>query len=127
MGGRVGGHGCTGPEYADLVEVSWQDPRCVVCLQTSVEGESMTVRSKAHVIPGSVGGQLWALCLCKRCNNKMGRMEALLARDISVRRIVKYQLQSISSAFTSAASRPSIRLISSAATRRGARRCRGPA
>lgn len=53
----------------------------------------MSVRSAAHVIPESVGGELSALCLCKRCNNEMGRMEALLAKDISVRRRVKYQLQ----------------------------------
>jgi hypothetical protein len=54
----------------------------------------MTVRSAAHVIPESVGGELSALCLCKRCNNQMGRSEALLAKDISVRRHVKYQLRS---------------------------------
>ena len=53
----------------------------------------MTQRSDAHVIPESVGGALSALCLCKRCNNEMGRSEALLAKDISVRRRVKYQLQ----------------------------------
>jgi hypothetical protein len=54
----------------------------------------MTVRSDAHIIPQSVGGDLSALCLCKRCNNEMGRSEALLATDISVRRNVKYGLQS---------------------------------
>lgn len=53
----------------------------------------MTARSEAHVIPESIGGNLSALCLCKRCNNEMGRSEALLAKDISVRRRVKYQLQ----------------------------------
>lgn len=54
----------------------------------------MTGRSDAHVLPKSVGGELSALCLCKRCNNEMGRSEALLAKDVSVRRRVKYQLQS---------------------------------
>jgi hypothetical protein len=74
--------------------VPWDDPRCVVCLGTPVAGNEMTVRSDAHVIPESVGGVLSAFCLCKRCNNEMGRMEALLARDVSVRRRVNYQLQS---------------------------------
>jgi hypothetical protein len=54
----------------------------------------MSVRSEAHVIPASVGGELSVFCLCKRCNNEMGRMEALLAKDISVRRHVKYALRS---------------------------------
>lgn len=53
----------------------------------------MSMRSEAHVIPESVGGELSALCVCKRCNNEMGRTEALLAKDISVRRLVKYQLR----------------------------------
>lgn len=53
----------------------------------------MTLRSDAHVLPRSIGGELSALCLCRRCNNEMGRSEALLAKDISVRRRVKYQLQ----------------------------------
>jgi hypothetical protein len=53
----------------------------------------MTARSNAHVIPQSVGGVLFAACLCKRCNSEMGRMEALLAKDMIVRRLVKYQLQ----------------------------------
>jgi len=76
------------------VQVSWLDPRCVVCLGTPVAGREMTVRSDAHVIPESLGGKLSALCLCKRCNNEMGRMEARLAMDVSVRRRVNYQLQS---------------------------------
>ena len=74
--------------------VPWSDPRCVVCLGTPVAGNGMTARSDAHVIPESVGGVLSAFCLCKRCNNEMGRMEALLARDVSVRRSVNYQLHS---------------------------------
>lgn len=74
--------------------VPWDDPRCVVCLGTPVAGEEMTVSSDAHVIPESLGGVLSAFCLCKRCNNEMGRMEAQLARDVSVRRRVNYQLQS---------------------------------
>lgn len=78
----------------DEVRVPWDDPRCVVCLATPVAGDEMTVRSDAHVIPESVGGVLSAFCMCKRCNNEMGRMEALLARDVSVRRRVSYQLQS---------------------------------
>jgi hypothetical protein len=76
------------------VQVPWPDPRCIVCLGTPIDGESMTERSNAHVLPQSIGGELSALCLCKRCDNEMGRSEALLAKDISVRRRVKYQLQS---------------------------------
>src|SRR3954452_10904109 len=76
------------------VLVPWDDPRCVVCLGAPVGGNEMTVRSDAHVIPESVGGVLSAFCLCKRCNNEMGGMEAVLARDVRVRRRVNYQLQS---------------------------------
>jgi hypothetical protein len=53
----------------------------------------MTARSDGHVIPPAVGGELSAVNLCKRCNSEMGRMEALLAKDVSVRRDVKYYLQ----------------------------------
>jgi hypothetical protein len=76
------------------MRVPWHDPRCVVCLGSPSEGKPMTARSDEHIIPESIGGELSAFLLCKRCNNEMGRMEALLARDLSVRRRVKYELQS---------------------------------
>lgn len=75
------------------MKVPWSDSRCVVCLGTPVEGDPLSAHSNAHVIPESVGGKLSALCLCKRCNSEMGRMEAILAKDISVRLLVKNQLQ----------------------------------
>jgi hypothetical protein len=76
------------------VRVFWADPRCIVCLSTPVDDRPMTARTDGHVIPSSVGGELSALNLCKRCNSEMGRMEALLAKDVSIRRHVKYHLQS---------------------------------
>jgi HNH endonuclease len=75
------------------VQIDWSDERCIVCLRTPRDADPTTVRTVAHVIPQSLGGELSASFLCKRCNSEMGRMEALLARDISVRRLVKYQLQ----------------------------------
>ena len=45
----------------------------------------MTQRSNAHVIPRSIGGKLTAFLLCKSCNGRMGRFEAVLAQDISIR------------------------------------------
>lgn len=48
----------------------------------------MTQRSDAHVIPKAVGGKLSSLFLCKNCNGRMGRFEAVLAQDISVRLLV---------------------------------------
>jgi HNH endonuclease len=76
------------------VRVPWDHPRCVVCLGTPVAGQQMTLRSDAHVIPESLGGVLSAYYLCKGCNNEMGRMEGLLARDVGVRQRVNYRLQS---------------------------------
>ena len=67
------------------MKIPWADERCILCLGTPREEEPMTVRSDAHVIPRSIGGKLSALVLCKRCNGRMGRFEAILAQDVSVR------------------------------------------
>lgn len=48
----------------------------------------MTQLTDAHVFPRSIGGRLSARNLCKRCNSDMGKTEALLAQDISVRLLV---------------------------------------
>ena len=67
------------------MKVAWSDPRCLVCLTVPRVGAPLTQRTDAHVIPASVGGRLSAPNLCKRCNSEMGKAEALLAQDISVR------------------------------------------
>lgn len=67
------------------MKVAWADERCILCLGTPKADEPMTARSDAHVIPRSIGGKLSALFLCKDCNGRMGRFEATLAQDISVR------------------------------------------
>ncbi len=48
----------------------------------------MTQATEGHVIPQSIGGQLSATNICKRCNSDMGTAEALLAQDISVRLLI---------------------------------------
>jgi hypothetical protein len=48
----------------------------------------MTARSNAHVNPKSIGGKLSALFLCRGCNARMGRYEAILARDVTLRAIL---------------------------------------
>jgi len=70
------------------MKVAWSDPRCVICMSVPSIGEPMTQRTDAHVIPKSIGGKLSALNLCKRCNSDMGKTEALLAQDVSVRLLV---------------------------------------
>lgn len=70
------------------MKVPWPDPRCVICLGVPSPDAPMTQRTDAHVIPKSVGGKLSALNLCKRCNSDMGKTEALLAQDVSVRLLV---------------------------------------
>ena len=70
------------------MKLTWSDPRCVVCLAVPMPAEPMTQRTEGHVIPESVGGRLSAPNLCKRCNSEMGKTEALLAQDISVRLLV---------------------------------------
>lgn len=70
------------------MKVTWSDPRCVVCLAVPGADSPMTQRTDGHVIPESIGGRLSALNLCKRCNSEMGKTEALLAHDVSVRLLV---------------------------------------
>jgi hypothetical protein len=70
------------------MKVAWSDPRCVICLSVPSTDAPMTQRTDAHVIPKSIGGKLSALNLCKRCNSDMGKTEALLAQDVSVRLLV---------------------------------------
>jgi len=63
------------------VKIDWPDDRCILCLGTPHDGDPMTQRTDAHVIPESVGGRLSAPLLCKRCNSGMGTLEAGLAKD----------------------------------------------
>jgi hypothetical protein len=70
------------------MKLAWSDPRCVICLSIPSTDAPMTQRTDAHVIPQSIGGKLSALNLCKRCNSDMGKTEALLAQDVSVRLLV---------------------------------------
>jgi HNH endonuclease len=70
------------------MKVAWSDPRCIICLSVPSTDAPMTQRTDAHVIPKSIGGKLSALNLCKRCNSDMGKTEALLAQDVSVRLLV---------------------------------------
>ncbi|MFL5963273.1 MAG: HNH endonuclease [Gaiellaceae bacterium] len=67
------------------MRVPWIDERCILCLGTPHSGIELTQRSDAHVIPRAIGGKLSALFLCRGCNARMGRFEAILAQDISVR------------------------------------------
>ena len=75
------------------MKVAWDDPHCIVCLRVPDRSDPMSLRTDAHVVPESIGGALSAPFLWKRCNSEMGRMEAVLARDISVRRLVRHHLQ----------------------------------
>jgi len=72
----------------NTMKVPWPDERCILCLGTPQPGKPMTARSDAHIVPQSIGGQLSAPFLCKRCNGRMGRFEAILAQDVSVRLLV---------------------------------------
>lgn len=67
------------------MKIPWPMQRCIVCLSTPQAGDDRSKMTDAHVIPESIGGRLSASFLCKRCNNEMGRVEAFLPRDISIR------------------------------------------
>lgn len=66
------------------MQVPWSIERCIVCLREPRENDPLSQLTDAHVIPKSVGGELSASFLCKRCNSEMGRVEGQLPRDILV-------------------------------------------
>jgi HNH endonuclease len=70
------------------LKVDWPDERCIICLGTPRDGDPMSQRSDAHVIPESVGGKLSSPLLCKRCNFKMGTLEAQLPKDVVILALV---------------------------------------
>src|SRR4051812_42390637 len=71
------------------MQIPWKDRRCIVCLRESESDDPLSELTDAHVIPQSVGGELSARFLCKRCNSELGRVEAQLPRDIVVIELVR--------------------------------------
>jgi hypothetical protein len=67
------------------MKIPWTTERCIVCMRTPRADDERSQMTDAHVIPESVGGRLSADFLCKPCNDEMGRAEAFLPRDITVR------------------------------------------
>ncbi len=64
----------------------WGEERCIDCLNTPIVGDLRSVLTKGHVIPQSVGGNLYAYNECKRCNERFGHgAEAALVGDPAVR------------------------------------------
>ena len=53
------------------VSVPWPDDRCILCLNGFTE-DKRQCRTREHVIPVSLGGELLVDFLCKHCNNKFG-------------------------------------------------------
>ncbi len=53
------------------VSVPWPDDRCILCLNGFTE-DKRQCRTREHVIPVSLGGELLVDFLCKHCNNKLG-------------------------------------------------------
>ncbi len=72
------------------MDAGWEIDRCVVCLRELDPNDPLTELSRAHVIPASIGGKLYARFLCKRCNSRSGTaIEADLVNDPTVRHLVE--------------------------------------
>jgi hypothetical protein len=66
------------------MRIPWLEERCIVCLGTPRQGDPMSKRTDAHVIPKSLGGKLHAPFLCRRCNSKLGKPEGGLPKDVMI-------------------------------------------
>jgi hypothetical protein len=68
------------------MDMGWGEARCIVCLGTPTDGDADSAMTKGHVIPRSVGGELFADNECKRCNERFGHgPEAALVGDPAIR------------------------------------------
>lgn len=66
------------------LKIAWPDERCIICLGTPQEGDHMSQRTEAHIIPESVGGKLSSPFLCNQCNSDMGSKEGQLPKDVVI-------------------------------------------
>lgn len=67
------------------MDIGWGDARCIWCLAAPSDAPD-TLMTKGHVIPQSVGGRLFAVNECKRCNELFGHgPEAALVGDPAIR------------------------------------------
>ncbi len=69
------------------MELPWPHTRCIVCLRDDV---TMT---RAHLVPESLGGFVWARTHCASCNNSLGtRVEAGVKKDPTIRYALEHAL-----------------------------------
>ena len=72
------------------MDAGWKIDRCIVCLREPQPDDPRSRLTKAHVIPRSIGGKLWARFLCEECNGRSGTaIEADLVNDPTVRHLVE--------------------------------------
>ena len=69
------------------MELPWSHRRCILCLRDDVE------MSRAHLVPQSLGGFVWAWTHCAACNNRVGsEIEAAVKRDDSIRHALEREI-----------------------------------
>jgi fructose-specific component phosphotransferase system IIB-like protein len=69
------------------MELPWIHRRCIVCLRDDIE------MTRAHLVPQSLGGFVWARTHCADCNNGLGaRVEASVKHDPTIRYAVEHAL-----------------------------------
>jgi hypothetical protein len=71
------------------MQIPWKTARCIICLREPQVDDSLSELTEAHIIPQSIGGELSARFLCKRCNSEMGRVEGQLPRDVAIIELVR--------------------------------------
>jgi hypothetical protein len=76
----VGSPGCVGSGAG--VDLGWPHRRCIFCLREPSEAVPF---SRAHLVPDSIGGFVWAWTKCKECNEQTGAtIEAGIVNDDSI-------------------------------------------
>jgi hypothetical protein len=69
------------------MELPWTHRRCIVCLRDDVD------MTRAHLVPESLGGFVWARTHCAGCNNSLGaRVESGVKHDPTIRYAVEHAL-----------------------------------
>jgi HNH endonuclease len=69
------------------MELPWAHQRCIVCLRDDVE------MTRAHLVPQSLGGFVWARTQCADCNNGLGtRVESGVKHDPTIRYAIEHAL-----------------------------------
>ena len=79
--------GARSPQYPKGMELPWPSKRCISCLRDDVE------MTRAHLIPESIGGFLWARTHCQTCNSHFGAtVEAGVKDDPGIRLAIERAL-----------------------------------